>query len=56
MDKLPPWTTDALEDTLNFRPRKVLNFKSPHEVFFKTRLDLITNQQMHFGLEFRLIG
>lgn len=52
MTKLPPWTTDALEYTLNHRPRKVLGFKTPHEVFFKTRMSLIDNWRMHFGLEF----
>jgi IS30 family transposase len=52
IDKLPSWTTDALEETLNFRPRKTLGFRSPHEVHYRQRLALIANQRMHFGLEF----
>jgi transposase, IS30 family len=52
IDKLPPWTTQALEETLNFRPRKTLGYRSPHEVHFRQRLALISNQRMHFGLEF----
>jgi IS30 family transposase len=52
IDKLPTWTTDALEETLNFRPRKTLGFRSPHEVHYRQRLALVANQRMHFGLEF----
>ncbi|MEA2749194.1 MAG: transposase, family [Myxococcales bacterium] len=52
IDKLPGWTTKALEDSLNFRPRKTLGYRSPHEVHFRQRLALISNQRMHFGLEF----
>jgi IS30 family transposase len=52
IDKLPAWTTQALEETLNFRPRKTLGYRSPHEVHFRQRLALISNQRMHFGLEF----
>jgi IS30 family transposase len=52
IDKLPAWTTQALEETLNFRPRKTLGYRSPHEAHFRQRLALISNQRMHFGLEF----
>jgi IS30 family transposase len=52
IDRLPAWTTQALEETLNFRPRKTLGYRSPHEVHFRQRLALISNQRMHFGLEF----
>jgi IS30 family transposase len=52
IDKLPAWTTQALEETLNFRPRKTLGYRSPHEVHYRQRLALISNQRMHFGLEF----
>ena len=52
IDRLPAWATDALEETLNFRPRKTLGFRSPHEVHYRQRLALIANQRMHFGLEF----
>jgi transposase, IS30 family len=52
IDRLPAWATDALEETLNFRPRKTLGYRSPHEVHYRQRLALIANQRMHFGLEF----
>lgn len=51
-DTLPPWAPSAVENTLNFRPRKVLGFKTPHEVFHKTSLQLMKDPAMHFGLEF----
>jgi IS30 family transposase len=54
IDRLPAWSTKALEDSLNFRPRKTLGYRSPHEVHFRRRLALISNQRMHFGLEFSL--
>jgi transposase, IS30 family len=54
IDKLPSWATQALEETLNFRPRKTLGYRTPHEAFYGTRLSLIANQRMHFGLEFSL--
>ena len=49
---MPPWLEIALETTLNFRPRKILGYRSPHEVHFRQALTLISNQRMHFGLEF----
>lgn len=52
MDTLPSWAAQALEETLNFRPRKTLGFRTPHEAFYRKRLSLIANQRMHFGLEF----
>ena len=52
IERLPAWATDALEETLNFRPRKTLGYRSPHEVHYRQRLALIANQRMHFGLEF----
>jgi transposase, IS30 family len=51
-DSLPPWAPSAVEETLNFRPRKVLGFKTPHEVFNGTSIQLIKDPAMHFGLEF----
>jgi transposase, IS30 family len=52
---LPSWAAQAIEDTLNFRPRKVLGFQTPHEAFFGEELSLMEdNQLMHFGLEFNL--
>jgi len=32
----------ALEETLNFRPRKVLGFRTPHEIFFEEEVCLFT--------------
>ena len=51
MSKLPEWTGEALEDTLNFRPRKTLGFLTPHEVHYAEQLSLISNQRIRFGLE-----
>jgi IS30 family transposase len=42
----------ALQETLNFRPRKVLGYRTPHEVFWNTRMEFMTKDTMHFGLEF----
>ena len=42
----------ALEDSLNHRPRKVLGYRTPHEVLFNQNHQLIGNDAMHFGLEF----
>jgi IS30 family transposase len=52
MDAMPSWMPQALEETLNFRPRKTLGFRTPHEAFYRERRTLIANQRMHFGLEF----
>jgi len=54
-DKLPSWAPSAVENTLNFRPRKVLGFKTPHEVFHNTTIQLMKDPSMHFGLEFSQI-
>jgi transposase, IS30 family len=53
-DRLAPWGPSAVENTLNFRPKKVLGFKTPHEVFHNTTLKLMKDPSMHFGLEFSL--
>jgi IS30 family transposase len=43
----------ALEETLNHRPRKVLGFRTPHEVFFDEETTLLpSRKRVHFGLEF----
>jgi IS30 family transposase len=52
LDHLAPWMPRALEDTLNFRPRKILGYRSPHEVFFDRSVRLMTAPLMRFGLEF----
>lgn len=51
-DDLPEWIEDAVENTLNFRPRKTLGYRTPHEVFYSENVTLTRNQAMHFGLEF----
>ena len=51
-DELPRWTPQALEETLNFRPRKILGFRTPHENFHRQEAPLLTDQSLHFGLEF----
>jgi len=42
----------AVERTLNFRPRKTLGYRTPHEAFHKTRIQIMKDDSMHFGLEF----
>jgi IS30 family transposase len=51
-DRLPEWIEAAVEDTLNFRPRKTLGFRTPHEVFYNETVNLTASRAMHFGLEF----
>jgi IS30 family transposase len=51
-DDLPEWIENAVENTLNFRPRKTLGYRTPHEVFYSENVTLTRNQAMHFGLEF----
>ena len=43
---------ESLEITLNFRPRKTLNYLTPYEAFFSEKLMLCRGNSMHFGLEF----
>jgi IS30 family transposase len=50
---LPDWTTQALEETLNYRPRKILGYRTPHEVFYQETTLLTGPDLMHLGLEFR---
>jgi len=52
MDALASWVPQAIEETLNHRPRKTLGYRTPHEAFYRKRQSLIANQRMHFGLEF----
>ena len=51
MDGLASWVPQALEETLNFRPRKVLGYRTPHEVFFNEELKLMSGSLLRFGLE-----
>ena len=52
LDQAPAWLPEALERTLNQRPRKVLGFKTPSEVFFDQQDELLAKSQVHLGLEF----
>jgi IS30 family transposase len=53
IDELPSSFVTALEETLNHRPRKVLGYRTPYEVFFDEESSLMTNgPKLHFGLEF----
>lgn len=52
LDLLEQWVPNALEETINFRPRKVLGFRTPHEIFFSERVRLTTEPLMRLGLEF----
>ena len=51
-DQLPPWTATAVEETLNYRPRKTLGYRTPHEIFHNQTLYLTQEPLMRFGLEF----
>lgn len=51
LDELPTWAPKVLEDTLNHRPRKTLGYRTPHEVFFDTRMELMS-PSVRLGLEF----
>jgi IS30 family transposase len=50
-DSLPTWAPRALEQALNFRPRKVLGYRTPHEAFFNQELQLMSGPLLRFGLE-----
>jgi IS30 family transposase len=52
LDRVRSWLPKALEDTLNFRPRKILGFRTPHEVFFDHHVRLTSEPLMRLGLEF----
>lgn len=51
IDYLPDWTARALEETLNYRPRRTLGYRTPHEVFYRTTTLLLTSDLMRLGLE-----
>lgn len=52
IEALHPQLPQAIEDSLNHRSRKTLGFRTPHEVFFKTRTTLMSGPKVHLGLEF----
>jgi transposase, IS30 family len=50
MDLLMP---SMIEETLNHRPRKTLGYRTPREVFFDEKLDLLPHPKLlRLGLEF----
>jgi transposase, IS30 family len=49
LEEYPRWITKALEETFNHRPRKTLDYRTPHEVFFNKQTSIL---QSHFGLKF----
>jgi len=51
-DDLSPIAANAVEETLNFRPRKTLGYRTPYEVLFNKRVRLTDDELMHFGLAF----
>lgn len=52
IDEVHPHLPQALEDTLNHRPRKTLGYRTPHEIFFNTETELMSGPLMRLGLEF----
>jgi transposase, IS30 family len=52
IETLPISVEDALEETLNHRPRKNLGFRTPYEVFFDEKRILMNQKTMHFGMKF----
>lgn len=46
------WLAPAIEQTLNFRPRKTLGYKTPHEVFYGDKLKLLEGPLSRLGLEY----
>jgi transposase, IS30 family len=51
-DAMPAWAPAAVENTFNFRPRKVLGYKTPYEIVGNQSVNLMTDKTMHFGLEY----
>ncbi len=45
------WCAEAIEQTLNTRPRKTLGYRTPHEAFFDQKLTLLSGPLLRFGLE-----
>jgi transposase, IS30 family len=52
LDKLPPLTARALEETLNYRPRKTLGYRTPQEIFYAKENALMRGPLLRLGLEF----
>lgn len=51
LNTLATWAPRALQHTLNFRPRKTLGYRTPHEVHFNEEIQLMTGPLLRFGLE-----
>ncbi len=45
------WSAQAIEQTLNVRPRRTLGYRTPHEVFFDQQLRLLSGPLSRVGLE-----
>lgn len=52
LDRVPASWVRAVEETLNYRPRKTLGFRTPREVFYGHTDILARGALMRFGLEF----
>jgi len=52
LDNLDSRVPRALEETLNFRPRKTLGYRTPYEVHFNQRVNLMSGPLLRLGLEF----
>jgi len=52
LDNYPSWFAKAIEQTLNHRPRKILGFKTPSEVFYKKQMSLMSGSLLRLGLEY----
>lgn len=45
------WVTQAIQDTLNFRPKKILGYRTPHEKFFQEKVKLLEGSLLQLGLK-----
>ena len=52
LEDYPRWFPQALEQTLNHRPRKTLQYRTPHEIFFGKTMSLMSGRWLRLGLEF----
>ena len=49
---LPELAIKAIEETLNYRPRKCLAWRTPHEAFYEEKAMLLRGSLLRLGLEF----
>ncbi len=52
LERYSRWMPLALEETLNYRPRKTLKYRTPFEVFYKEKVSLMSGALLRLGLEF----